>query len=424
MLYFNYNKDNIFYISIHVNAGVIHESEKVLGISHMLEHMMFKNTTKYTGKEVLKRATKIGSIFNAGTDKDSTYYYFKTTSDKYKNAIELMSQMILHPVFTKEDLDSERKVVIEELLSGIDNDDKQLWTVYSWQSILSSESKYTRKVIGTIETLKSITIEDLYEYHKMFYNNFLIYINCSRNMKTDITEYLLKCFHKETFDNYKRNDVNTSQYIKLHRKVIVRNRLFNQNSLYLTFPICHKNLTLKELMTIELLNFILTGAGLYSILMIELREKQNLIYSVESHFEPMKHINLFRIILSTSSNDIISILNTIFNILGNIVQKNDAFDFKFYKESFYKKMELALSSLSFTCSLVPILLFNSQIESITDDKILTEIKKIKFRDLIKQISTILQKDNCGVVWSSDINGDIQEKAETIMKWMYIKRQEL
>ncbi|MBI5058002.1 MAG: insulinase family protein [Nitrospirae bacterium] len=159
------------------NAGSIHEQVGKTGLSHLLEHLMFKGTPKYGPKEFSKIISRAGGVDNAGTSRDYVYYHQKLAPDKLYLSIELeadrMSNLVMDP---KETL-SERDVVMEERRMRYDDDPQNI--VY--EEVMATAFKnipYRWPVIGWMEDLKRITRDDLYKYYKEHYapNNAMIIV--------------------------------------------------------------------------------------------------------------------------------------------------------------------------------------------------------------------------------------------------------
>lgn len=107
--------NDIISIGIFVKAGSNYETESTKGISHFIEHMTFKGTATKSAKDIAIMSDQIGGMLNAFTGKDMTCYYIKTTSDNVCTALELMSDMLLHSRLNDTMIESEKKVVIEEI---------------------------------------------------------------------------------------------------------------------------------------------------------------------------------------------------------------------------------------------------------------------------------------------------------------------
>jgi zinc protease len=158
-------------------AGSINEQVGKTGLSHLLEHMMFKGTHKYGPETFSKMIKRAGGIDNAGTSKDYAVYYQKLSPDRLYLSIELEADRMRNLVMTREDTLSERDVVMEERRRRYDDDPQNL--VY--EEVISSAFKnhpYRWPVIGWMSDLKTITKDDLWKYYKTRYvpNNAFIVV--------------------------------------------------------------------------------------------------------------------------------------------------------------------------------------------------------------------------------------------------------
>lgn len=179
-----HKEGNMVNISSWVKTGSINEENWNNGISHFLEHLMFKGTETHVVGEFDKILESKGAVVNAATWKDYTFYYVtlpKGENNKYMNmAIDLHADMMMNPIFPAEELGApfdindnqvsdkrERHVVIEEIRMRKD----QPWTkVYNiCNSNMYTEHPYKRDVIGTPEIISKLTREDIDNYYRTFY---------------------------------------------------------------------------------------------------------------------------------------------------------------------------------------------------------------------------------------------------------------
>jgi len=159
------------------NAGSIHEQVGKTGLSHLLEHMMFKGTYKYGPKEFSKIISRAGGIDNAGTSRDYVFYHQKLAPDKLYLSIELESDRMRNLVMDPQETLAERDVVMEERRMRYEDDPQS--SVY--EEVVSTAYKnvpYRWPVIGWMEDLKRITRDDLYSYYRKHYvpNNAMIIV--------------------------------------------------------------------------------------------------------------------------------------------------------------------------------------------------------------------------------------------------------
>lgn len=163
-------KDNpIVKIDTWINTGSINENEKVTGISHFLEHLFFKGTSKYPTGTMDKILDSKGAQVNAATSKDYTHYYIQIPSKDFDLALELHADMLQNPLIPRKELERERPVVVEEISK---NKDSALRVAFDnlYELIYSkSNHPYKRGVIGTKEVVESLTREEILNYYNKFY---------------------------------------------------------------------------------------------------------------------------------------------------------------------------------------------------------------------------------------------------------------
>lgn len=166
---------SVFQIWYH--AGSINEQIGKTGLSHLLEHMMFKGTHKYGPKSFSKIIMRAGGIDNAGTSRDYVFYYQKLASDRLHLSIKLEADRMHNLIMDTKETLSERDVVMEERRMRYEDDPQNL--VY--EEVVSTAFKnhpYRWPVIGWMSDLKGITRDDLWGYYRTYYvpNNALIVV--------------------------------------------------------------------------------------------------------------------------------------------------------------------------------------------------------------------------------------------------------
>ena len=151
-----------------IKTGSINETDNNNGVAHFLEHMFFKGTQKYpTGKfdQILESK---GANTNAATSKDFTHYYIEIPAKYFDLAMELHSDMLLNPILPRNELEMERKVVLEEMARGNDNPDTIIYK--KMNSNLYNVHPYKRDVIGKEDVIKTITREEMMNFYNTWYN--------------------------------------------------------------------------------------------------------------------------------------------------------------------------------------------------------------------------------------------------------------
>lgn len=149
-------------IGLWCKTGSRHEETQEGGITHLIEHMLFKGTASRTAKEIAEAIEGRGGSLNAFTDKESTCYYCRVLSDDVENGIEVLSDMMLHSKLDPEELKREESVVVEEIKRGEDEPSDHVHEVHlelRWGS-----HPLGRPIIGTRESVSSFQREDLSTY--------------------------------------------------------------------------------------------------------------------------------------------------------------------------------------------------------------------------------------------------------------------
>ncbi len=151
-----------------INTGSINENDENTGVSHFLEHLFFKGTSKHPAGDFDGILESKGAVTNAATSKDFTHYYILLPSKEFDLAMELHSDMLLNPMIPRKELEKERKVVLEEIAKNNDNPANLLYR--NLNSLLYKVHPYKREVIGTREVIETIPREQILDYYKKWYH--------------------------------------------------------------------------------------------------------------------------------------------------------------------------------------------------------------------------------------------------------------
>lgn len=257
-------------------TGSRYENRKNSGISHFLEHMFFKGTKNRPDTATISgELDSLGSEFNAFTSKEYTGYYVKASSLKFKSAFKILGDMLLNSIFSEEEIEREKGVIIEELNMYEDNPLMHVEDVF--ESCLYGDTPAGWDTIGTKETIKSFKREDFINYFESQYGlNSLSLVLAGKFSDSDIklAESILLKFKNNSWKNKEKVVENQK---KPAIKAVYKN--VDQVALSLgvrTFPSGHP----LEIKT-KLLSIILGGA-MSSRLFIKLRERSGLAYYVKT----------------------------------------------------------------------------------------------------------------------------------------------
>ncbi|MFN0008742.1 MAG: M16 family metallopeptidase [Planctomycetota bacterium] len=159
--------DPVVAVMVWYRVGSRDEEEREAGVSHFLEHMMFKGTRRFGKGEIDRVTTELGGSNNAFTGPDHTAYWFEFASDRWEKALEIEADRMGHLLLDPGEFEAEKKVVLEELSMGDDDP----WRTLSreMQLALFRRHPYRRPVIGFTDSLKALSAADMRDYYERFY---------------------------------------------------------------------------------------------------------------------------------------------------------------------------------------------------------------------------------------------------------------
>lgn len=267
-----------------VNTGSRYEPHKWWGISHFLEHMVFKGTEKYPDAQSLSAAVDaVGAKFNAFTSKEYTGYYVKAASQHLELAVDVVSDMLLTPRLRQKDIDREKGVIIEEINMYADMPSAHIASLF--EDMMFNSQTIGHEVIGTKETVSALTAKDFQDYIKQWYglkNVVLILAGDDQLLENPKTlELIKKMFQKNHPEkrlaaNHKDN-LGTNPLTK--NKLLVEYKKTEQAHFVMGFPGLKRNDEARH--ALSLLGVVL-GGSMSSRLFSEVREKRGLCYYIHA----------------------------------------------------------------------------------------------------------------------------------------------
>ncbi|MDE1848572.1 MAG: insulinase family protein [Nanoarchaeota archaeon] len=265
-------------IAFAIRAGGINEVADERGISHFIEHMLYKGTPSRDARKIAEEIEKNGGILNGFTDEEVTAFWCKIPSRHLDLALDVLGDMIKNPLFNSKEIEKEKKVIFEEIKMITDNP-----LIYSRDKISGCLYKgiLEKSLIGDEKTLSSITREKLISRFRQIYqpNNMILCVVGDADLSS-LVRFAERSFKKESgFVPESKIVLNNAQKTECRRGVTQSNFIFAHH-----VPLAGD----KKSYAAEVLNTILAD-GMSSRLFHELREKRNLAYAVKGGCEINKH---------------------------------------------------------------------------------------------------------------------------------------
>ena len=261
-------------VGVWLTRGSRHEPEDRSGIAHFVEHMLFKGTATRSAEDIAQAIDSIGGQLDAFTSKEYASYYIKVLDEHLPRALDVLSDIVLHPALDADDIEREKKVVLEEIKMVEDTPDDlvhELFTQSFWEG-----HPLGRPILGTRETVEALTQESLREYFRRVYtaNNFVI--SAAGNLEH---AYVRALVEKAFADIEPRGDVAADRAPIVAPKFAVRNKDLEQSHICLgtaSYAQSHG-----DRYVTYVLNTLL-GGSMSSRLFQNVREKRGLAYAVFS----------------------------------------------------------------------------------------------------------------------------------------------
>jgi len=267
-------------IGFFIGAGSRYETEGQAGISHFIEHLCFKGTSKRpTATEISAVVEGVGGFLNGGTDKELTVYWCKVAQPHFAVALEVLADMLLNSKFDPTEIEKERQVIIEEINMCLDSPSQRVAMLID--ELLWPGHPLGRDIAGSKESVTATTRDMMLDYLTKQYrpgNTVLAIAGDFRHQE------VVSMVNQVTasWSNHKPQSGYDAYQKKLARRLLIEPRDTEQSQLCLALP--GLSVSHPERFKLDMLNVIL-GEGMSSRLFTEIRDKLGLAYSIQSFVE-------------------------------------------------------------------------------------------------------------------------------------------
>jgi len=264
-------------VAAFVRAGSLYEEDRIAGVSHYLEHLLYKGTRRWpTAREVSEIIEGVGGIMNASTDRELTIFWFKVAKPHFQRPVSLLVDMLLNPLLDPAEVEKERQVILEEI--NMTNDYPSFRSEILIEQALWPDQPMGRDVAGTKASVQAITRPDILDYMGVQYSPSNVVISIAGDVSPEeVAEGLRQSMGRwaprtalKTFPVEHRNG---GQPLRLERR--------KTDQAHLCIAVHGLPLGHKDRYALDALNVML-GEGMSCRLFLELREKRGLVYDVHS----------------------------------------------------------------------------------------------------------------------------------------------
>ncbi len=272
--------------SLHVGlkVGSLYEKGKDRGISHFIEHMLFKGTGVRNNEEINDALEKRGGEYNAYTDYSSTVYSITALGEELEASIEILADMVQNSQFPEKEIEKERGVILAEIRTS--KDDIEDYSFSKINEIAFSKSPLRYDALGDEKDVKKFTRQQLINYYNKYYvpNNCFISVVSSFEHE-EIISLIQKYFKAWKWQELNYEDIDIEDNIPVKKTTFKKN--IEQSTIIYAFTF--HGLNKQEELTLKVLNHKF-GESANSILFRELREDRGLAYDVYSHLDMTNYV--------------------------------------------------------------------------------------------------------------------------------------
>lgn len=386
-------------VGVFVGAGSVFEKKEENGISHFLEHMFFKGTTKRSAKEIAEFMDSCGGQLNAVTSKEYTCFYAKVLNHHAEKAFDILSDMLLSSTFTSENIELEKKVISEEIKIGEDTPEDLIFDMISEQ--MWKDTSLGRPVAGTCSSVSGIYRDNILDYYSNNYKGNNIVISVVGSYEFDLLMKMLEKYFSDGFSGEYKKVIDTP-LINVESGMMLRKKDIEQCQLCMSF----EGLSRTDSMLYDLLavNSVF-GGSMSSRLFQKIREENGLSYSVYSYMNSYKKQGSFVVYAGMNSSELEKVLYLINNEIVKLKRDKltDA-EIQLAVEQLRSGMIMGLESMSQRMSSYgKKLLIQNKVEDIND--LMSKISEINKEKISASIDRIFDINKLNIA----ILGNIKEK---------------
>ena len=288
-------------IGVWLMRGSRHEIAARSGIAHFVEHMLFKGTSTRSAEDIAQAIDSIGGQLDAFTAKEYASYYIKVLDEHLPLAVDLLSDIVINPAFVDEELEREKKVILEEIKMVEDTPDDlvhELFTQHFWEG-----HPLGRPILGTKDTVESFTTQVLREYFQGAYTAPNLIVSAAGNLAHEqVRELVGRAFGKLPSVSVPHTD----GMPRVVPQIIVRSKELEQSHLCLgtnSYPQNHDDRYVSYIMNTVL------GGSMSSRLFQNVREKRGLAYAVFSGLSAYRDAGNITIYAGCANDAVTEVVN-------------------------------------------------------------------------------------------------------------------
>ncbi|MCL1868664.1 MAG: insulinase family protein [Paludibacter sp.] len=285
-----------------VDCGSRDEAENEHGMAHFIEHLLFKGTQKRNSHQIINRIENVGGDINAFTTKEETVVYCSVLSEYAERAVELIGDIILHSVLAENEVEKERAVILDEICSYKDSPSELIFDDFEEQIF---DNTLGHNILGAEKILRKIKQKQISDFYQKNYlpEKMAFFIIGNFNLKK-IVHWAEKYFVLNDNIFIQNNNLKQKPRIK-PENYIPSTKIFKKRThqVHCILGNCAYDYHHDNRLAFSLLNNILGGPNMNSLLNLELREKHALVYQVDANYQPFTDTGVWTVYFGCDKNN-------------------------------------------------------------------------------------------------------------------------
>lgn len=384
-------------IGIWVKTGSRDEAAEVNGISHFVEHMVFKGTRNRSALEIAKQMDSIGGNMDAFTGKELICFNAKVLDEHLPIAIDVLSDIVLNPLFEEKDISREKGVILEEIKMDEDNPDYLVHEIFTQNFF--KDHPLGKPILGTKDTVKKLNQQNILDFYKARFAPNNLVISAAGNLDHEKFVALVK----EKFHGLKPSpNGHLSAPPKVVARMVTRNKkALEQVQICVGTPSPH--ISHEKRYVAYILNTLL-GGGMSSRLFQKIREEQGLAYSIYSDLNPYRDTGCLLVYAGTSRESAPKVVSSIvqeFRLLKNDLIADE--ELRRVKDQLKGNLMLSLeSSTSRMSNLARQELYFDRFYGL--DEIVERVEAVTSKDLMEMANEMFMPKSVAVTVLGNLDG--------------------
>src|SRR5664280_2790822 len=384
-------------IGIWVKNGSRHEESPVNGISHFIEHMVFKGTTTRNAEAIAREVDSIGGNMDAFTGKEMVCFNVKILDEHVPVAMDVLSDMVLNPVFDSKEIDREKGVILEEIKMDEDNPDYLVHEIFTQN--FYKDHPLGKPILGTKETVKRFDQDAIHGFYPAKFAPGNLIISAAGNVNhEEFVELLRQGFGQLPAGSNGWHDSPP----KVHSRIILRNKK-SLEQVQICVGVPSYRISDERRYVSYILNTLL-GGGMSSRLFQNVREKQGLVYSIFSELNPFRDTGLLSVYAGTSRESTPKVVQSIVNEFRQL-KLNPITEEELKRAKDQLKGSLMLSLESSTARMSNLARQEMYYDRFLGmDEIIERIQAVTVESILVSANELFQPDRIAVTVLGNLNG--------------------